>query len=291
MDERVMPSADTDSATRTDASTGAPGSGSGALEHRIDELLKDVEQSLEALDEVGAPETAPVDDAAGLDVAALSAELDGALREAERVVEAERIEDAAPVAADAPAAGAVLAETAQNTGTLDALDAALADAAVAADGAGDEAGSNWGAGFGTPAKMVTTPTPAPPVVRVETVAQRTPHAEPEPSPIPAMVAHAAEAHGGAQAFGSSGDVAAGTALPALRAPGLVERGLGAVSSPLTLVSPAVRDLIGWVGLWVAFNAACVWVFVLIVGPGASAPDASARSGDGAGPAGVELRTE
>ena len=69
--------------------------------------------------------------------------------------------------------------------------------------------------------------------------------------------------------------------------GAVDGVLRAIAAPLTMMSPAVRDLVGWLGLLTAFNAACVWVFVILVGPGnwptasahASGPDAHAESAD------------
>lgn len=292
-----MASTDTDNATDIEHTEGAPGSGSGSepLEQRIDELLKDVEESLESLDPTGDLEqaaAAAAERAAStepgstdtssepFDLDALSAELDGALQQAEQVVRAEQVVAPAPETptdASEPGAVAKAEPTPTDSAVIDELDSALADAASAAvfeDGAPSPV---------APVEAAA-PSPEPVVEEIQAVAPPAPAPEPTPAPEPVAAAPAPVAAPTPAPTPALEPVSAPVAAPIPGAPpapkakkiGAIEMMLRAIASPLTLMSPAVRDLIGWLGLWVTFNAVCVWVFVLVMGP--QAGGASPQSG-------------
>lgn len=288
------------SSTKNAAATPQPAD-SAALEQRIDELLKDVEQSLEALEQSGidttlgdtldptdsaAPPDAPLLAAAevasaitepappvaqavteaeppAFDLSALSADLESALHEAEQAVGSHQEPAGASEAASAPeslAAGRIAEASPApiaSPETIDALDAALAEAATAA-ALDDGVVAQTAAESPVPAPIPAPPIPEP-VAPAEARASRA--ADPEPAPVIAA----------AQAAPHRPIPAPAPAMVKTRreGPSVAERILRAIASPLAFMSPQVRDLIGWFGVWVAFNAVCVWVFVLLVNPAAS----------------------
>ena len=61
---------------------------------------------------------------------------------------------------------------------------------------------------------------------------------------------------GANAASKARAAATSNALPA--------RALGFMAGPLKFVPPHVRDYLGWFGLLTAFNAACVWIFWMLL---------------------------
>lgn len=287
-----MASTDTDNATDIEHTEGARDSGSGSepLEQRIDELLKDVEESLESLDPTGDLEQAaaaaaeraasaePVStepEGEPFDLDALSAELDGALQQAEEVVRAEQVEAPAPETpstASDPESVARAEPVPTDSAVIDELDSALADAASAAD---FEDGVPSDAAHVTPAPTEAAAlAPAPVIEEARAAATPAPTPEPAPAPAPEPVAAAPTPEPVAAPTPAPEPVSAPAAAPVPAAApkpkakktGPIELMLRAIASPLTLMSPAVRDLLGWLGLLVTFNAVCVWVFVLVVGP-------------------------
>jgi len=338
-----MVSAETENAGGVHATGSAPGADSGALEHRIDELMKDAEKSIVPFEQAS-PAGAEIvsGDVPGpavdepFDLAKLSVELEGALRQAEAMARQEREaeKDVLDISPDSMVAVAVHATTEANPVgpdgepvpiiDLEALDNALAQAADAV-------------GFGIGGVELEPPRtervehlahqidiPTDPIKDFAPVMPQAP--EPAQVPMAAQSApppieqHAADPEAAAPIAGADPIVEAAAEStpqvevhesPAPAEPGVVEMAmpemdpapapepapahavkvrtdqlpektpdegknpvlgifdaaLRAIASPLTVMSPAVRDLVGWLGLLTAFNAACVWVFVMVVGPG------------------------
>jgi hypothetical protein len=211
-------------APRASAAAPAP---SDALERSIDELLGDLEQPGDA----AAPGNAAPP--------AMSASIDAALA------------DATGRAADPP--------TPASVEDLDAHLAVAADEAMRATEAPTDSAFSDSAPPGPATSLGEAALDAPPdrsAAPVEAPADPAPAEPPadtpgEPSVLPVVVSASPE------------PLSAATSNPAADRRTALDR-LGAIlAAPMALIPPASRDYVGWFALVTLFNAACVWIYLLM----------------------------